>query len=532
MDSKDGIDEGLFTSHLKENVKKDQKVAEKIFNYSTNNETGGIIVRVGETKMALPEGSTSRRMEHCDELFIPALGAGNKAFLDNFPRIRIDTMDEFGQRLFEGIESLNVIQSQVYDRAYNSLDNLLICAPTGAGKTNIALLTAAKTIKDNVNNTTGRINKDAFKIIYLAPMKALASEMTKNFSNRLAKLGLKMLVLTPEKWDVITRKSDDEELSQLVRLIIIDEVHLLHDERGPVIESIVARTLRQVEVYHQNLRIVGLSATLPNFEDVAQFLRVDPTRGLYHFDARFRPVPLAQSFLGVRDSDSAGANQRELFEVEQARATTNSYLKATKAMRNAQSQELQQLFQGVRHDRHLMEKMFAEGAIRVMVCTATLAWGVNLPAYAVIIRGTEIFDPQRGVFSDIGILDVQQIFGRAGRPQFEDKGHGVIITTAQKMAHYVQMFHRQAPIESQFQSRILNNMNAEIARGAISNIKEAVEWIRFTYFYIRLRKNPLQYGVEWKELRREPSLVTYLTDFCHVAARRLDLNRMIRYDPL
>uniref|UniRef100_A0A914I9P9 Activating signal cointegrator 1 complex subunit 3 n=2 Tax=Globodera TaxID=31242 RepID=A0A914I9P9_GLORO len=697
MDSEDGIDDGLFTSHLKENIKKDQKVAEKIFNYSTNNETGPssstsnfgaqnfqpefrpelilwrnkfyevdeeedeqfawddvlrkaerlnlsdpttseghktVNVRVGETKMALPEGSTSRRMEHCDELFIPALGAGNKAFLDNFPRIRIDTMDEFGQRLFEGIESLNVIQSQVYDRAYNSLDNLLICAPTGAGKTNIALLTAAKTIKDNVNNTTGRINKDAFKIIYLAPMKALASEMTKNFSNRLAKLGLKvreltgdsqlsrreisetqMLVLTPEKWDVITRKSDDEELSQLVRLMIIDEVHLLHDERGPVIESIVARTLRQVEVYHQNLRIVGLSATLPNFEDVAQFLRVDSTRGLYHFDARFRPVPLAQSFLGVRDSDSAGAvlqrerekalrrgekpptsvpqkqlmsqkekidevcfrqcvhflrdkhqvlvfvhsrnatgllartfmakaalaNQREIFEVEQARATTNSYLKATKAMRNAQSQELQQLFQGglgihhaglVRHDRHLMEKMFAEGAIRVMVCTATLAWGVNLPAYAVIIRGTEIFDPQRGVFSDIGILDVQQIFGRAGRPQFEDKGHGVIITTAQKMAHYVQMFHRQAPIESQFQSRILNNMNAEIARGAISNIKEAVEWIRFTYFYIRLRKNPLQYGVEWKELRREPSLVTYLTDFCHVAARRLDLNRMIRYDPL
>jgi activating signal cointegrator complex subunit 3 len=55
-----------------------------------------------------------------------------------------------------------------------------------------------------------------------------------------------MLVLTPEKWDVITRKSDDEELSQLVRLLIIDEVHLLHDDRGPVIEAIVTRTLRQV----------------------------------------------------------------------------------------------------------------------------------------------------------------------------------------------------------------------------------------------------------------------------------------------
>uniref|UniRef100_A0A1I7XHC4 Helicase ATP-binding domain-containing protein n=1 Tax=Heterorhabditis bacteriophora TaxID=37862 RepID=A0A1I7XHC4_HETBA len=56
-----------------------------------------------------------------------------------------------------------------------------------------------------------------------------------------------MLILTPEKWDVVTRKStSDSSLTGLVRLLIIDEVHLLHDERGPVIETIVARTLRQV----------------------------------------------------------------------------------------------------------------------------------------------------------------------------------------------------------------------------------------------------------------------------------------------
>lgn len=59
-----------------------------------------------------------------------------------------------------------------------------------------------------------------------------------------------MLILTPEKWDVLTRKADDELLTQLVRLMIIDEVHLLHDDRGPVIESIVARTLRQVNFYN------------------------------------------------------------------------------------------------------------------------------------------------------------------------------------------------------------------------------------------------------------------------------------------
>ena len=54
---------------------------------------------------------------------------------------------------------------------------------------------------------------------------------------------------------------------------------------------------------------------------------------------------------------------------------------------------------------------------RVLCCTATLAWGVNLPTHTVIIKGTQIYDAQKGAFTDLGMLDVQQIFGRAGRPQ-------------------------------------------------------------------------------------------------------------------
>ncbi len=53
-----------------------------------------------------------------------------------------------------------------------------------------------------------------------------------------------IIVTTPEKWDIITRKSDDRTYTNLVRLLIIDEIHLLHDSRGPVLESIVARTIR------------------------------------------------------------------------------------------------------------------------------------------------------------------------------------------------------------------------------------------------------------------------------------------------
>jgi len=70
---------------------------------------------------------------------------------------------------------------------------------------------------------------------------------------------------------------------QKVKLLIIDEVHLLNDERGAVIETIVARTIRQVESTQSMIRIVGLSATLPNYIDVADFLRyADPILSFFY----------------------------------------------------------------------------------------------------------------------------------------------------------------------------------------------------------------------------------------------------------
>ena len=66
-----------------------------------------------------------------------------------------------------------------------------------------------------------------------------------------------------------------------------------------MLESIVARTLRTVEATQESVRLVGLSATLPNYEDVASFLRVDPKEGLFHFGGEFRPCPLAQQYIGV-----------------------------------------------------------------------------------------------------------------------------------------------------------------------------------------------------------------------------------------
>ena len=149
-------------------------------------------------------------------------------------------------------------------------------------------------------------------------MKALCQEVVSKFSARLKPLHLKvreftgdmqltrqeiidsqLIVTTPEKWDVVTRKGGDGSLASLVSLIIIDEVHLLADDRGAVIETIVARTQRQIEQSQRFVRIIGLSATLPNYEDVADFLRVNKRRGLFYFGPEFRPVPLDQTFIGV-----------------------------------------------------------------------------------------------------------------------------------------------------------------------------------------------------------------------------------------
>jgi pre-mRNA-splicing helicase BRR2 len=109
-----------------------------------------------------------------------------------------------------------------------------------------------------------------------------------------------VIVCTPEKYDIITRKGGERAYNQLVRLIIIDEIHLLHDDRGPVLEAIVARTIRQIQQTQDSCRLVGLSATLPNYKDVATFLRVE-TENLYYFDNSYRPVPLEQEYIGITE---------------------------------------------------------------------------------------------------------------------------------------------------------------------------------------------------------------------------------------
>lgn len=90
---------------------------------------------------------------------------------------------------------------------------MLVCAPTSAGKTNVALLSILQTISTYRDDQSGEIDLTKFKIVYIAPMKALVSEVTGNLSNRLKSLGVTVRELTG---DVHLSRSQIEETQVIV----------------------------------------------------------------------------------------------------------------------------------------------------------------------------------------------------------------------------------------------------------------------------------------------------------------------------
>ncbi|PSC69011.1 U5 small nuclear ribonucleo 200 kDa helicase-like [Micractinium conductrix] len=544
----------------------------------------------------LPQGSYRTVHKGYEEVHVPALKP--KPFTDGEQLVDITALPEWAQPGFKGMKALNRIQSRVCDCALYSSENMLVCAPTGAGKTNVAMLTMLHEIGLH-RRDDGSIDTAAFKIIYVAPMKALVAEMVGNFGKRLEPYGVKVreltgdmsmtkqeidqtqvIIVTPEKWDIITRKSGDRTYTQLVRLVIIDEIHLLHDDRGAVLESIVARTVRQIETTQEMVRLVGLSATLPNFEDVAAFLRVKPEKGLFYFDNSFRPCPLAQQYIGVtvkkplqrfqlmneicysKVMEAAGKHQTLIFvHSRKETAKTARYLKEealkhdtlakilrddsasreilqteAEGVKNADLRELLPYGFGIHHagmaraDRTLVEDLFADGHIQVLVSTATLAWGVNLPAHTVIIKGTQVYNPVKSAWMELSPLDVMQMFGRAGRPQFDTFGEGIIITSHSELQFYLSLFNMQLPIESQYVRTIADNLNAEVVLGTVANIRDAASWLGYTYLYVRMLCNPQLYGVPIDAVDSDPLLQERRLDLAHTAATILDKNNLVKYD--
>jgi pre-mRNA-splicing helicase BRR2 len=96
------------------------------------------------------------------------------------------------QAIFPDVKKFNPVQSAVLDCALYSRKNMLICAPTSSGKTNIAVFTILNTMAQYMNGD-GDFDLSKFKMVYIAPMKALVAEVTGNLSSRLKGITVKEL---------------------------------------------------------------------------------------------------------------------------------------------------------------------------------------------------------------------------------------------------------------------------------------------------------------------------------------------------
>ncbi|EJW01922.1 hypothetical protein EDEG_03611 [Edhazardia aedis USNM 41457] len=658
-----------------------------------------------------------------------------------------DLLNRSHQKYF-AYTHFNPVQSVVFETAYKSEKNFLVSAPTGCGKTDIAILTILRAL-----------NKDG-KIVLIVPMKALATEITaklnQKFENTYKVLEYtgdtnsstielqqaKILISTPEKFDVSTRKLQNQFL---VSLLIIDEIHLLDDSRGSVIETIVCRMFRDIELKQKIVRVVGLSATLPNFKDVGGFIRAEK---VFHFGMEYRPVKLDMSLIGIKErefemfeddymekisnfgknkefslcdllkatkksgdgnldeTESEGtqddceegeiwdknisnrkgikkktskncqeraekkfiteANEnfcdawcvddREIVQFpqnthkkcivldaseidrkmsqkieasksneltvvknlhqnkdfrdkkinhglekkhvnkpkgknaieskEHGRYERKSYGRYRKYDKNTLTvfsnpkprsqkqifnerlnaillEKLESLFAqnnqclifvtsrretssfakyllskfptksfGIHHaglpraERLKSEESFKDGKINALVTTSTLAWGVNLPARCVIIKNTEFYSNETGCFTDMSILDVLQIFGRAGRPQFDSIGEAVLITQCQKLQKYFQALKQNRFIESKLLVHVVDILNAEIYLGTITCLSDALMWIKSTFLFVRMVKAPILYGFSKEEIEKG-QIDKVLTEYIMLGVKRLAEYKLI-----
>lgn len=548
------------------------------------------------------------RREHYHEYNVPP-----KKGRAHSERLRsIKDLPEGMRKAFGEIKSLNYIQSRIYEKAIGTDNSLLICAPTGAGKTNIALLTMLREIMKYPKGEG--YDREKFKIIYIAPIKALVQEVVENFTKRLGrdspyKLVVKeltgdhqlnqreiseaqLIVCTPEKWDIVTRKSLDRLYTKLVKLVIFDEIHLLHNERGATLEALVARIKRHKSIEGEHIRIIGLSATLPNYKDVSRFIAPGETEenSTFYFDSTYRPIPMTQQYIALTESRksfrmtndivyekvmeklSGGSRGQILIFVHSRPDTTKTaeFLK-TRAIEeqkvglflssqgsvekineydnkrseqriNPKLKELLQFGLGTHHagmskyERSCVEDLFRTKCINVLVSTATLAWGVNLPARTVIIKGTQVY--RDGHWTDLDSLDVTQMLGRAGRPGFDKEGEGIVITQQSKVAFYISLMTEQLPVESRLIARLAEFINAECVVGNIETLDSAVSWLSETYLSSRMasvlqqdnRQYMSMYGITPEARHNDPKLVTHKHNLAYNALCILDDRGLILFD--
>ncbi|KAK4442903.1 hypothetical protein QBC34DRAFT_386846 [Podospora aff. communis PSN243] len=454
-------------------------------------------------------------------------------------------------RVIFPFELFNAVQSKCFDVIYNTGDNVVVSAPTGSGKTALLELAICRLALDRGNEN--------FKIVYQAPTKALCSEKARDWENKFSHMSLKcaeltgdtsqaemrrvgdasIIVTTPEKWDSITRKwHDHRRLLQMVELFLIDEVHILKDMRGATLEAVVSR----MKTIGANVRFIALSATVPNSEDIAQWLGRNHTN--QHLPAHretfgedFRPVKLEKFVYGYPfsgneymfdkflDGKIPGLLARHTHKkpilifcftrksCESTASVLAEYVSGrpqvaelwpmpTKriAVINRDLQDMVRFGVAFHHagldvqDRNAVEQSFLKGQLSVICCTSTLAVGVNLPCHTAVLKGTVRFVDDN-VPKELSDLEVMQMLGRAGRPQFDDSATAIILTRFHNKEQYERMVSGQEVLESTLHLHLIEHLNSEVCLGTVTDMQSAKTWLGGTFLSVRLRRNPKHYNM-------------------------------------
>ncbi|AIY91205.1 DEAD/DEAH box helicase [Geoglobus acetivorans] len=376
-----------------------------------------------------------------------------------------------------GINELYPPQKEAVEKGIFSDRNFVIAIPTASGKTLIAELAMVhETIKGG-------------KCLYTVPLKALASEKFKEFK-KWEEIGLRVAISTgdyesKDDWlgeaDIIVTTS--EKADSLIRnqagwirkisMLVIDEAHLIDSaRRGAVIEILVAK-LRKI---NPSARIIALSATIPNADEIAEWLDAEL------LTSEWRPVPLYEGVfypgkvLRINDGRvteiKAGKNLESLVKetlsdggqvliFESTRRYAESLAEKLIPVVREYSDENPELSEEILlendgemsnklarcvrfgtafhhagllgYQREIVEEGFKKGRIKVVTATPTLAAGVNLPARRVIIKGIRRYESGMGnVF--INVSEYKQMAGRAGRPGLDSHGEALIISKTKNEA--------------------------------------------------------------------------------------------------
>lgn len=299
---------------------------------------------------------------------------------------------------------------------------------------------------------------------------------------------------------------------------------------------------------------------MPNVEDIGEWLHCKP-EFIHYFDETYRPVPLEVQVISYGSAGNnlylfdksldgkvadvirqfsdgkqvlifcSSKKATEILGQELSKTLRLGTNAATSDFRNLQDAKLQNLIRqkiAYHHsglppdDRDLVEKMFISGLIRVLCSTTTLAHGINLPAHLVIVKGTSCWRGAANGYQRINRSDIIQMLGRAGRAGYDSYGRAVIMTSNEDKPFYENVNLQANVVESQLQGQITEGnalcryttchkytshiiitictsaLCAEITQNMITDMLEAIDWIKTTYFFVRYDNNALRNTVNCK----------------------------------